>query len=301
MKISKFTTIVIVTYKGVVIKKTLKNLCKNFNIILVENSSNVKFKKKIEKQFRNIKVFLSGRNLGYAVGNNIGLKKVKTHYSLVLNPDVNITAEQVLKLEKIARKIKNFGILTCECNGLHETVNSNPDRYEKIKLNNVDLYKKKIISDYTEIPFVPGWCMFFKSKDLKNINYFDENFFLYFEDKDISKRIKKKNKKLLALNKIKISHIFAGNSRSPNQQVFNKSWHIRFWHLYWSSFYYYRKHYGLFSSIRVHLTKFFRFKYLQFYFKLTNNNNLSVLNKYKFDAILSQFKNKKALAIPKLN
>ena len=64
---------------------------------------------------------------------------------MVLNPDVNITAEQVLKLEKIARKIKNFGILTCECNGLHETVNSNLDRYEKIKLNNVDFYKKKLL------------------------------------------------------------------------------------------------------------------------------------------------------------
>ena len=118
MKVSKLTTIVIVTFKGIVIEKTLESLNKKFKIILIENSQKKFFQKKIESKYKNIKVYLLKKNLGFSVANNIGLKKVKTYYSLVLNPDMHITANQVLDLETNAKKIKNFGILTCNCNGL---------------------------------------------------------------------------------------------------------------------------------------------------------------------------------------
>jgi|TARA_B100000780_G_scaffold217188_1_gene156473 GT2 family glycosyltransferase len=300
MKESKLTTIVIVTFKGLVVEKTLENLNKKFKIILIENSQNEFFQKKIEDKYKNIKVYLLKKNLGFSVANNIGLKKVKTHYSLVLNPDMHITANQVLELEKISKTIKDFGILTCNCNGLFETIFSKTDKYDDFKTkNSIDSYKlnknKKVLF---EIPYVPGWCMFFKSKDLKKINYFDKNFFLYFEDRDISKRIKNIGKKLIVINSIKVKHLFGSNSKNKNKLIFNKSWHIRFWHVYWSSFYYHRKHYGLLLATKVHFFKFFRFTYLKFYYKVIGNTNLSELNKFKASGILSQLKNIAAISGP---
>ena len=142
MKESKLTTIVIVTFKGLVVEKTLENLNKKFKIILIENSQNEFFQKKIEDKYKNIKVYLLKKNLGFSVANNIGLKKVKTHYSLVLNPDMHITANQVLELEKISKTIKDFGILTCNCNGLFETIFSKTDKYDDFKTkNSIDSYK----------------------------------------------------------------------------------------------------------------------------------------------------------------
>lgn len=301
MTVSKLTTIVIVTFKGLVLEKTLSNLCKRFKILIIENSNDKNFKIKIEKKYKNINVFLTGKNYGFSIANNIGLKKVKTYYSLILNPDVIITNDQVLKLEKISKKIKDLGILTCNCNGLFETVFSNTDKYDNFKIEkNIDYYKKnKFKNLFFNLPYIPGWCMFFKTSDAKKVNYFDENFFLYFEDRDISKKFKRKNKKLIVINSIKITHLFGNNSENKNKKIFQKNWHIRFWHMNWSSFYYHRKHYGLFNAIRCHFSKFFRFNYLKFYYKIKGNLNLSELNHFKANGIISQLTNKSAFLGPK--
>ena len=54
----------------------LKSIQKiSYKIIVVENSNNENFKKNIENQLSNSKCILMGENKGYAVANNIGLKK----------------------------------------------------------------------------------------------------------------------------------------------------------------------------------------------------------------------------------
>ena len=57
-------------------------------IIIVENSKNFEHQKLIKKKFPKIKIFCTGKNLGYGMGNNFGLSKTKTDYALILNPDV---------------------------------------------------------------------------------------------------------------------------------------------------------------------------------------------------------------------
>ncbi len=47
------------------------------NILVVENSKNKAFRDKLESKYSNLKVILSGVNLGYGAGNNLGLSKVK--------------------------------------------------------------------------------------------------------------------------------------------------------------------------------------------------------------------------------
>ena len=299
MSISKLTTIVIVTYKGIITKKTLKSLSKKFKIIIVENSDDKKFKKNIERKFDNTKVILTGQNLGFAKANNIGLKKVKSTYSLILNPDVVMTAAQLIKLEKISKKIF-FGILTCNCNELINTIFSYRNKFERFPVSKNFFYNNNKKQNFCEVPYIPGWCMFIKTQDLKKVNYFDPNFFLYFEDRDLSKKIKLLKKKLLMVKNINIFHKFGENSRVLEKKEMEKSWHIRFWHFYWSSFYYYRKHFGFLISIRIHLTKFLRFNYLRLYYWILGNNNLSLLNNYKANGIWSQFIKRKAKPVPNI-
>ena len=81
-------TVVINTFKSEdKIYNCLDSINSNIKIIIVENSENVEFKKDIEKKYSNLKCYLSGENLGYAKGNNFGLKKVETRYAVILNPD----------------------------------------------------------------------------------------------------------------------------------------------------------------------------------------------------------------------
>ena len=50
-----------------------------------ENSSNIEFKKDVEREFGNVECILTGENFGYGKANNIGLKKVKTKSLKTLN------------------------------------------------------------------------------------------------------------------------------------------------------------------------------------------------------------------------
>ena len=95
-------TIVIVTYRTneKILNDCLNSIDVQAKILVVENSKNILFKKKLENQYSNLNVILSGSNLGYGAGNNLGLSKVKTKYALILNPDVTIEKNFFTELKK---------------------------------------------------------------------------------------------------------------------------------------------------------------------------------------------------------
>ena len=59
-------------------------------------------------QYPNVKCFLTGDNLGYAKGNNLGLSKVTSQYALILNPDATLTKNTLNNFLISAEKIKDF-------------------------------------------------------------------------------------------------------------------------------------------------------------------------------------------------
>ncbi len=81
----KDLTVIIVTFKTneEILFNCLDSIKKGVKILVVENSSNQEFKKKIENKYNNVNVILSGKNLGYGGGNNLGLKNTKTRFALI--------------------------------------------------------------------------------------------------------------------------------------------------------------------------------------------------------------------------
>ena len=76
-------TIVINTFNSEdQIYQCLKSIDSKVRTIIIENSNNLSFKKEIENKYSNVNCYLAGSNLGYARGNNLGLSKVQTDYSL---------------------------------------------------------------------------------------------------------------------------------------------------------------------------------------------------------------------------
>ena len=105
-------TVVITSFKSeekiIGCLNSIDNQCK---VILVENSNDTKIKEKIEKQFKNVDCILSGENLGYGKANNIGLKKVKSKYALILNPDASLNKNTLSNFLKLAEKYPQFSII----------------------------------------------------------------------------------------------------------------------------------------------------------------------------------------------
>ena len=269
--------------------KTIKNLHEKYRIIIIENNNDLILKKNLNKKFKNIDIFISKKNLGFGGGNNFGLKKVKTPYVLILNPDVEISKKSVEMFEKFSKKIKDFSILTASIKDFKKMMNS---KFDKV---NQDQAYIKINNKISKLSWVPEWCMFCRLKDLKNINYFDENYFLYFEGLDLCKRLRDMGKIFYLIKQIKIKHLFAGTARNLKKQKELSHWKLRFWHFYWSSFYYHKKHYGYLKSFLIHISKLIRFFIKMNYLYFVNNNDYDyITTKAKFYGILCQILNKKS-------
>ena len=69
-------TVIIVTFKTKeeILFNCINSIKKEIKIINVENSNDTSHKEKIENKYENVKVILSGKNLGYGAANNLGLK-----------------------------------------------------------------------------------------------------------------------------------------------------------------------------------------------------------------------------------
>ncbi len=78
----KEITIIIVSFKSEnAIYNCLSTINKKYSVIVIENSSDIIFKKKIEKKYKNVKCILARKNLGFGKANNIGLYAAKSNYN----------------------------------------------------------------------------------------------------------------------------------------------------------------------------------------------------------------------------
>ena len=144
-------------------------------------------------------------------------------------------------------------------------------------------YKRDI--NLREVDCVKGFVMFINHFECKSTNYFDENFFLYLEEVDLCKRLKKMGKKIYIAENVMVKHL-GGKSHHPDQQ--EKMEIQRNWHYLWSLFYYSKKHKGLIYAYKITLRKFFSafFKMIYYFFL---NKKKHVIYKYRFLGLLNSY------------
>ena len=65
--------------------------------IVIENSKNINLKKELEIKYDNIEVIIN-ENIGMGASNNVGIKKSKTKYSFILNPDTKFNNDTLQKI-----------------------------------------------------------------------------------------------------------------------------------------------------------------------------------------------------------
>tara|TARA_B100001057_G_scaffold294557_1_gene294658 strand:+ start:6825 stop:7658 length:834 start_codon:yes stop_codon:yes gene_type:complete len=230
---SKKLTIVIVTFKSEEkISNCLKSIPSEISVIVVENSNKENFKKKIEQNFSNVKCILTGENKGYSKANNIGLKLVKTKYALILNPDTILDKNAITNFLRSIGKIKDFWLI-------------GPANDQMIDLDFKENHLK-------EVNNLKGFAIFFNLSKFNN-EYFDENFFLFFEEIDLCRKVKKNNGKIYLDKEIIIKHEGGSSVRKTNTFELEKN---RNWHWMWSTFYFQRKHKGFLLAFLIILPKF---------------------------------------------
>ncbi len=274
-------TVVINTFKSEdKIHNCLDSISSNFKVIIIENSNNLIFKNKIQEKYPNVECFLSGENLGYAKGNNLGLSKVKSKYALILNPDATLEEETINNFFISANIIKDFAII-------------GPAKQEEY--NNEDLNKEK--NELFQVDSLKGFAMFFNIEQFNEIGFFDENFFIYLEEIDLCKRLKNNNKKIYLDKKIIVHHI--GGS-SHNDAIEFEMELSRNWHWMWSKFYFNKKHYNYIYAIFKVSKNFFSSLIKTLFYTLTNNKKKKRIYFQRFSGLLNSILGKKSWYRPKI-
>ena len=229
----KDITVIIATFRsGQKIKSCLNSISREVKVIIVENSNDNDFKNDIENNFSNVECILSGQNLGYGRANNIGLKKVKTKYALILNPDATLNNLTLDNFLKVTNQIPDFAIMG-------PYLQEEKDKQSEERLKN--LKPKSVIN-------LKGFAMFLNIIKFKNIGFFDDSFFFYFAEIDLCKRVIDKGEKINLIPEIKINH---DGGKSHDNEI-NKEMELsRNWHWMWSTFTYHKKYKGFFISLVI--------------------------------------------------
>jgi len=278
----KDITIVITSFKSdSIIKNCLNSIDRQCRIILVENSNNLEFKKNIEVEYSNVECILTGENFGYGRANNIGLKKVKTKYALILNPDTSLHNSTLENFIKITKLVPDFSII-----GPH--VQEKKNENSKIDLEN---------SSIKQVNDVKGFAMFLNLSEFKEVGFFDESFFIYFEEIDLCRRLVTFNKKIYLAPSIKIDHT---GGQSHDRSI-NKAMELsRNWHWMWSTFYYQKKYMGFFISLLIIFPKLISSIMRILFYSLFLNKEKREIYYHRYSGLINAIKGKSSWYRPKV-
>ena len=233
-------SISIVTYNNdKVIKKCLQNIFKNtnntdFELIIVDNNSSDSTVSIIEKDFKNVRLIKNNRNIGFGAAHNIAIKLGRGKYHLVLNPDIIFTENAVEKLLNFMEKNPDVGLVSPKIlfpNGsIQYLCRRLPSLFDFIIIRFMPKFIRKFFQariDYYEmrqagynkimdVLFLTGAFMLIRSSVLDKIGGFDENFFMYFEDIDLCRRIKKISRTVFYPH-TSVIHLWEGGTRKNFQ------------------------------------------------------------------------------------
>ncbi len=246
-------------------KKCLTTVIKKirFDQLLVVNNSTKEFPIKS----KNFKIIKTGKNLGYAGGMNVGinhaLSKGATHV-LLLNNDILLENDFLTSLVKVFDDNKNAGIVgpaikfkknnktIYDLGGEVNMISGRTRHYEVGKILN---------NSFRLVDYISGCCMLIKREVFEKIGFFDEKFFLYYEDVDFCLRAKKAGFLIFVSPIVFISHKLSSSV--------GKSSNLAAYHQTISGLYFGEKHLGkyrIFNFLFIFLQSFFLGRYAFFGF-----------------------------------
>lgn len=202
--------------------------------VVVDNNSTDGSVKAIKEKFPQVTFLESKVNLGFAEGNNVGLRYAVDNGAdeiIVLNPDTVVDQDLVINLDKIAQKNPKAGILGPKIY-FAPGYEFHKGKYQKSERGKVIWYAGGVM-DWDNVlashhgvdevdrgqhekigktDFISGCCMMVKREVFENIGFFDSRYFLYWEDNDFSQRAKKAGFGLLYVPGAHLWHLNAGTT-----------------------------------------------------------------------------------------
>jgi GT2 family glycosyltransferase len=206
-------TILILNYKTRgLLKQFLKGLKMyspkvEHEVIVVDNASNDGSVELIMNNHPEVKLIQNEQNVGYAKGNNIGIKSAKGEYILLINTDVVITDKEAIeKLVAFMDANLDVGIVGPLLKNPDGSVQESAYRFYKLL---TPLYRRTFLgktkygqkelsysqmkdwdrASSRDVDWLMSSCILLRKKALDDTGLLDERFFLYVSEEDLARRM----------------------------------------------------------------------------------------------------------------
>jgi len=214
----------------------LKDFKEIQKIIIIDNNSpngSYLLLKNYFWSFKKIDVVNSGRNGGYAFGNNFGIKYALSRYKpsgfFICNPDIGIEITAVKEIVDFFEKNADFNI------GIIGAINKNgvsawrlPSFKDYLMLSSFIISKffrprleYKVnefgnTGEYAKVDVVSGSFFFINAQAIQEAGFFDESTFLYCEETILAYKLKVKGYNNYLLSGVSFNHLEKGSTRNIN-------------------------------------------------------------------------------------
>ena len=245
-------------------------------IIVVDNLSTT------ENEFKNLQVLKSSKvdiiqsekNGGYSYGNNFGLRYIddiyenEFEYVIISNPDVSVKEINILKTIEFLNENKKVAIASPRMYFSKGPARRSAWKKRKYsidlanctRLTQLFLYllfksgeysKKDFEKEYLKVEAIAGSFFIAKHKIFKEVGYFDEKTFLFFEEDIIGDKLKEKGYEIYSLNHLKFMH-YESQTIGKLYNSFKKQ------DMLFDSRIYYHKTYNKINNFELGILKIFR-------------------------------------------
>ena len=217
----KYLTIAILNFNsGEYLKKCLESIREvaseaDIKVIAIDNNSSDDSFDFDRSKFSSVKFVQNGENLGFSRGYNEVLRKIKSEFILLLNPDCLLQKGVIKKILEDFENDSRIGAATCKVVLPDGSVDLTAHRGFPTPLASLfyafgddSLYHltKENLKSLHEVDAIAGAFFMTKKTVFEKVGYLDEKFFLYGEDIDLCMRIKKTGFKIVYDPVVEIIH-----------------------------------------------------------------------------------------------
>jgi GT2 family glycosyltransferase len=206
----------------------------SFELILIDNSPDDRLKDVIKNH--RVRYIFTGKNLGFGKAHNLAIKEMirQAEFHLVINADISFSANVLTTLIRYMKEHPEVGQI------MPKVLSPNGEIQYLCKLlpTPMDLVFRRFLpsglfkkrkeefelrfSGYNrimEVPYLSGCFMLLRTAALREVGFFDERFFMYPEDIDLTRRINEKFRTIY-FPEVHIYHHHAKESYKNNQMLF---------------------------------------------------------------------------------
>jgi len=218
-------SIIIVSYNNPdLLRKTVEGIEEHitntfYEIIIIDNASTEENVKMIRENFTNVLLIENDTNRGFASACNIGAKAASGRYLLFVNSDIILSGNPVRAMLEIFEKYEDTAIVGCQLLNSDGTLQRSYYELPSLSKRIVELlgikklllpvYHKKV-KDNTEnfkVKIIKGAFFMIPKQIFFNLSGFDEDYFMYMEDVDLSYRALKTGKVNWLVNTRNVVHL----------------------------------------------------------------------------------------------